>query len=176
MMTGKSNSLKEWLVGAAVVGGVATGAVTAAGAASSAGKPQATPNALEAQRLHNEVIELTQHELTLQGSLKAHRTPSTTTAGVLPSTGAGAPSARASAPVAFEPASSQTTEPPGQNVHGTSTTAPVSPSDPPATEPSTTEPGVTTTTEPATTTTTSSTTTTRPDSGDDSGSAGKPGD
>src|SRR5664280_1175850 len=70
-MARRSSSIKKWVLSAAMVGGVATGVVTAAGASTSDGAVHANPTAAEAQQLHDQVLSLTHQEESLTSTLLA---------------------------------------------------------------------------------------------------------
>ena len=77
-MVRRSSSIKKWVLSAAMVGGVATGVVTAAGASTSNGAVSQKPTAAEAQQLHDQVLSLTHQEESLTSTLLArHQHPAT---------------------------------------------------------------------------------------------------
>ena len=79
-MARKTGKAKKWAVSAALVGGVAAGVVTAAGA-STTSRPTTDPIEAEASQLHQQVLSLSNQEQHLKSELRSRsaQTPPTTT-------------------------------------------------------------------------------------------------
>jgi hypothetical protein len=181
-MARRSSSIKKWVLSAAMVGGVATGVVTAAGASTSDGVVHANPTAAEAQQLHDQVLSLTHQEESLTSTLLARHQRSASESPT--STTTGAPSSETVTTEGAKPAGSNApVEPASPATGGTSTAPPVKDTDGPPTagtgsEPTTeptesTEPPESTTTTPTTgPVTTTSTTAQGHDGGRDGGGPG----
>jgi len=184
-MVRRSSSIKKWVLSAAMVGGVATGVVTAAGASTSNGAVSQKPTAAEAQQLHDQVLSLTHQEESLTSTLLArHQHPATES---VTSTTTGGQSSETVTTESAKPAESTApTEPTPTTAVGTSTVPPVKDADGPPKGGTgsgpTTEPTESSSTEPPESTTTpttgpvTSTSTTAPGHGGGRDGGGSGGD
>ena len=76
-MARKTGKAKKWAVSAALVGGVAAGVVTAAGA-STTSRPTTDPIGAEASQLHQQVLSLSNQEQYLKSELPLPKRPDPT--------------------------------------------------------------------------------------------------